>query len=118
MSCASSGHVNPERAKLCLECGAALATDRPPREPRAYTPKHLAGKILQSKSALAKGSGRCARSSRSGADARTLCEWCAELAAVLGDDVTRAQLLGQAQQGYDEIGVPLHAPRLGEESGC
>ena len=43
--------------------------------------------------------------------APALCEWRAELAAVLGDDVTRAQLLRQAQQGYDEIGAPAHAAR-------
>ncbi|MBI1816897.1 MAG: zinc ribbon domain-containing protein [Deltaproteobacteria bacterium] len=44
--------------------------------------------------------------------APALCEWRAELAAVLGDDVTRAQLLQQAQRGYEEIGAPLHAARL------
>jgi len=49
--------------------------------------------------------------------APALCEWRAELAAVLGDDVTRAQLLRQAQQGYDEIGAPLHAARLKQELG-
>ncbi len=47
--------------------------------------------------------------------APALCEWRAELAAVLGEDVTRAQLLRQAQQGYDEIGAPLHAARLRKE---
>ena len=46
-----------------------------------------------------------------------LCEWRAELAAVLGDDVTRVQLLRQAQQGYDEIGAPGHATRLARELG-
>jgi tetratricopeptide (TPR) repeat protein len=49
--------------------------------------------------------------------APALCEWRAELAAVLGDDVTRAQLLRQAQQGYDEIGAPAHAARLKQELG-
>jgi hypothetical protein len=44
--------------------------------------------------------------------APALCEWRAELAAVLGDDATRAQLLRQAQQGYAEIGAPLQAARL------
>jgi len=81
MNCPSCGHANPERAKFCLECGAALALrcagcghDLPPaarfcgecgqsagapagvpisqRSPRDYTPKHLAERILQSKSAL------------------------------------------------------------------
>ena len=80
MNCPACGHENPERAKFCLRCGAAFATRctrcdtelpagarfclecgepvsaRPPsassRTPRDYTPKHLADKILQSKSAL------------------------------------------------------------------
>jgi class 3 adenylate cyclase/tetratricopeptide (TPR) repeat protein len=47
--------------------------------------------------------------------APALCEWRAELAAVLGDDVTRAQLLRQAQQGYDEIGAPGHAERISRQ---
>ncbi len=49
--------------------------------------------------------------------APALCEWRAELAAVLGDNVTREQLLRQAQQGYEEIGAPGHAARLGKERG-
>ena len=44
--------------------------------------------------------------------APALCEWRAELAAVLGDDVTRVRLLRQAEQGYQEIGAPGHAKRL------
>ena len=80
MECGSCGHENPQRAKFCLECGAGLslrcpgcATElpagakfclecgaaagapnpvAPARHPRSYTPKHLADKILQSKSAL------------------------------------------------------------------
>jgi len=47
--------------------------------------------------------------------APALCEWRAELAAVLGDTVMREQLLREAQQGYDEIGAPLHAQRLAAE---
>ncbi len=44
--------------------------------------------------------------------APALCEWRAELAAVLGDDATRDQLLREAQDLYVEIGAPLHAARL------
>jgi tetratricopeptide (TPR) repeat protein len=44
-----------------------------------------------------------------------LCEWRAELAAVLGDDATRAALLRDAQNGYLEIGAPKHAERIGQE---
>jgi adenylate cyclase len=44
-----------------------------------------------------------------------LCEWRAELASVLGDDVTRVELLQQAQRGYDEIGAPLQAARIARE---
>ncbi len=79
MDCKSCGFSNPSRAKFCHECGSGLAphctscgTELPPtakfcgecgapsapaaafpeRSPHNYTPKHLADKILQSKSAL------------------------------------------------------------------
>jgi len=82
MTCPACGHENREGAKFCRECAASLAapTSCPkcgtpsergqkfcdscghriaeavnlaaPLDPRAYTPKHLADKILQSKSAL------------------------------------------------------------------
>ena len=80
MNCGACGHENPERAKFCLECGSGFAlrcggcatelpagakfclecgvatgdstAGTPARDPRDYTPKHLADKILQSKSAL------------------------------------------------------------------
>jgi len=44
-----------------------------------------------------------------------LCEWRAELAAVLGEDETRDQLLRQAEKLYEEIGAPLHAARLASQ---
>jgi len=47
--------------------------------------------------------------------APALCEWRAELAAVLGDEATSDQLLRQAEQGYEEIGAPLHAARLASQ---
>jgi hypothetical protein len=78
MNCARCGCQSPDRAKFCLECGAAFAarcascgTELPPAAkfciecgakvveratpssaPRDYTPKHLAEKILTSRSAL------------------------------------------------------------------
>ena len=45
--------------------------------------------------------------------APSLCEWRAELAAVLGNDATRLQLLREAQQRYEQIGAPLQAQRIG-----
>jgi class 3 adenylate cyclase/ribosomal protein L40E len=78
--CSRCQHENPPQAKFCLECGAKLAltcsncgTELPPEaryclhcgqavsaglvasrfsSPESYTPKHLAEKILSSKSAL------------------------------------------------------------------
>jgi hypothetical protein len=47
--------------------------------------------------------------------ARALCEWRAELAAALGDDARREQLLQVAQLSYLEIGAPLRAGRLTRE---
>jgi adenylate cyclase len=42
-----------------------------------------------------------------------LSEWRAELAAVLGDDAAREQLLREAERGYREIGAPLQVDRIG-----
>ena len=77
--CADCGHANVDAARFCVECGTALTRrcvscrgELPPhakfcaecgarvamvavalaRDPRSYTPKHLADKILKSKSAL------------------------------------------------------------------
>jgi adenylate cyclase len=51
---------------------------------------------------------------RSGAKtlAPALCEWRAELAAVLGDDAERLRLLHEAQRIYPAIGAPKQAERL------
>src|SRR5262245_31312573 len=58
--CPSCGYANPEGVAFCGKCGARVAeAPAPPREsspgftsPQSYTPKHLAEKILTSKSAL------------------------------------------------------------------
>src|SRR6195256_4883460 len=52
MSCPSCGHENPAGARFCNDCGARLAAPATAPEPRSYTPRHLVGKILASKSAL------------------------------------------------------------------
>ena len=53
--CAACGATNPPANKFCGQCGGSLtppgATSKVP-SPQAYTPKHLAEKILTSKSAL------------------------------------------------------------------
>ncbi len=54
-ACAGCGTELRPSAKFCDACGNAVAeaaTALVDREPRDYTPKHLASKILQSKSAL------------------------------------------------------------------
>src|SRR5215471_1249795 len=51
MTCRSCGHENPAGARFCNDCGAHLAANAAP-DPRAYTPHHLAEKILASQSAL------------------------------------------------------------------
>ena len=54
-TCPQCGHGNPAAQKFCGECGAALAaaSDEPRfRSPQAYTPKHLAERILTSKAAV------------------------------------------------------------------
>jgi class 3 adenylate cyclase/tetratricopeptide (TPR) repeat protein len=56
VECPSCGHPNPAGQKFCHGCASPLtapATPAPPaRHPGAYTPRHLADKILRSKSAL------------------------------------------------------------------
>ncbi len=56
LSCPECGFDNPKGFRFCGECATALGTgeplDEPERDARSYTPKHLADKILQSKSAL------------------------------------------------------------------
>ena len=55
MQCLSCAHENPEAQKFCGECGAplspAVAAERLPF-PAAYTPPHLAQRILTLRSAL------------------------------------------------------------------
>ncbi|MCZ6784170.1 MAG: zinc ribbon domain-containing protein, partial [Proteobacteria bacterium] len=54
--CPGCGFENPPGFKFCGECGVTLAPGGGPaaveRSPKDYTPKHLADKILQSKSAV------------------------------------------------------------------
>ena len=51
--CAKCQTQLPVGAKFCLECGEAVAGQSPASpSPATYTPKHLADKILTSKSAL------------------------------------------------------------------
>ena len=49
--------------------------------------------------------------------APALCEWRAELAAVLGDEGARAQLIEDAYQGYLAVGAPARAERMRERTG-
>src|SRR5215813_11059047 len=55
-ACVSCGHPLPQTAKFCPECahptGLGTTTLSPFGSPEAYTPKHLAAKILNSKTAL------------------------------------------------------------------
>ncbi|MDG2303669.1 MAG: adenylate/guanylate cyclase domain-containing protein [Candidatus Binatia bacterium] len=56
MNCPSCGHENSAHAKFCEECGVRLGTEAPaslPAEsPQSYTPRHLADRILRTRSAL------------------------------------------------------------------
>ncbi|HYB44394.1 MAG TPA: adenylate/guanylate cyclase domain-containing protein, partial [Candidatus Methylomirabilis sp.] len=52
MTCPACGHENPAGAKFCNDCGGRLAGRPAPPDPRSYTPRHLAEKILAQKSAL------------------------------------------------------------------
>src|SRR5262245_19802672 len=55
LKCASCGFENAPAIKFCGECGkplAAASKEPTQPDPRSYTPKHLAEKILTSRSAL------------------------------------------------------------------
>src|SRR5262249_13334762 len=53
-TCARCGRANPAAMRFCLGCGQPVAPAKatPQLEPRSYTPKRLAEKILTSRSAL------------------------------------------------------------------
>src|SRR5262249_44648382 len=59
-SCPQCGQVNPPGSRFCNGCGQQLAGGppppsagpSPPRNPRSYTPQHLAERILTSRGAL------------------------------------------------------------------
>jgi class 3 adenylate cyclase/tetratricopeptide (TPR) repeat protein len=52
-ACPTCGTSNPPSARFCRQCGSALSgTARAAASPAAYTPRHLAEKILTSRSAL------------------------------------------------------------------
>jgi class 3 adenylate cyclase/tetratricopeptide (TPR) repeat protein len=55
--CPKCGHVNQENFRFCDECGLDLRAPKEPttinyEQPQSYTPKHLAEKILNTRSAL------------------------------------------------------------------
>jgi class 3 adenylate cyclase/tetratricopeptide (TPR) repeat protein len=56
LTCTKCRSELPATAKFCLECGESVASQATPEprftSPEAYTPKHLAEKILTSKAAL------------------------------------------------------------------
>jgi class 3 adenylate cyclase/predicted ATPase len=53
LACEACGAKNRLGERFCGECGKPLAeAAKPPPDPRSYTPKHLAEKILTSRSAL------------------------------------------------------------------
>src|SRR6201997_2410686 len=52
-ACAACGHSNPPAQKFCGECGAPLTQAGTKFDsPKSYTPRHLAEKILTTKTAL------------------------------------------------------------------
>ncbi len=93
MNCPACQHANPDGARFCNDCGHRFAVAAPPaagrqRSPSDYTPKHLADKILTSRSALERRRG---------------------------DEPAALRHLHAAQQRYAEMGAHGHAQRLARE---
>jgi class 3 adenylate cyclase len=51
-TCARCGRPNPHEARFCMQCGSRLLPESTERDPRVYTPPHLAERILRSRAAL------------------------------------------------------------------
>ncbi len=53
-ACPQCGHENPEEARFCNQCGQGLKQAAPASSPApgSYTPKHLAERILNTRSAI------------------------------------------------------------------
>ncbi len=52
LACPACAATHPSGHRFCSDCGAALEPSSPPRDPRDYTPRHLAERILTSRAAL------------------------------------------------------------------
>ena len=52
MRCPACQHDNPDGARFCNGCGTSLTAANPAAVPQAYTPPHLADKILTSRAAM------------------------------------------------------------------
>jgi class 3 adenylate cyclase/tetratricopeptide (TPR) repeat protein len=52
MRCPACQHDNPDGARFCNGCGTRLTAANPAAVPQAYTPPHLADKILTSRAAM------------------------------------------------------------------
>ena len=52
MKCPACQHDNPDSARFCNGCGTRLVAATPAAAPQAYTPRHLADKILTSRAAM------------------------------------------------------------------
>ncbi len=118
-ACVACGFESPPDFAFCGKCGAPLGVSgvgsrvsgktqprvdtRPPTpDPLSYTPKHLADKILQSKSAL-EGEGR---------------EEVARLHALRGEPEEAVKQQRTALALYEKLGASGHAERLAREMGC
>ncbi len=116
--CPQCDSPNPAAQRFCDSCGNSLiATNasQETRDPRSYTPKHLADKILQSKSAL---EGERKQVTVLFADVKGSTELAEELArwaGPAGDDRSFERELREAHRLYTEIGATGHAERLAQE---
>jgi double zinc ribbon protein len=118
LKCRSCGFENPRGMKFCGECGKSLADPATPvqsPDPRSYTPKHLAEKILTSRSALEGERKQVTRAlrRREGSTPLGRPAWSAVAVAVVL--LPRVASLGEIRAGLAVAADASYEPRVAAE---
>ncbi len=117
-TCPRCGRPNAAEMHFCLGCGSPLAASGATRQPdpRTYTPKHLAERILTSRAAL---EGERKQVTVLFADVKGSMDLAEQLDPEawhgIMDEEGRERALREAHRLFTEIGATGHAERLARE---